>query len=132
MQDLYEIRNRLAKIASEWDAKNEAEFEKMNKSKFYHGPALAYQQDPNHRKKQFKKKAIANDLSTWRGAEDIESICQMFMDFLTTPTSATHARLIEEAEEAEQKKLQRIREAEEAKKKKDEKNSSNVEQRPSE
>jgi len=89
----------------------------MNTSKLYNGPALAYKEDPNHRKKMNKKKFIISDLNEWRGEKDIEEICHLFMSFLTTPTGATHARLEREAKEAEENRIRRIQEAEEKKRK---------------
>ena len=49
----------------------------------------------------------------------------MFMDFLTTPTSATHAKLEEQAKQAEEARIERIRQQKiqaEKKKVEDEKN----------
>lgn len=76
-------------LARRHDERKAEEVEKMRKNpKTYSGPARDYA-DPSKAKALRDHEAVLRGAVVWRGEEDIELICQMFMDFLTTPTALT-------------------------------------------
>ena len=89
LQDLYKLRDKIMSLAKRYDERQAQEIEKMRKNpKTYKGPANDYS-DPEKANALRKHSAQIRGMTSWSGEQDIELICQMFMDFLTTPTAAT-------------------------------------------
>ena len=103
---LYEVRERILKISSAYDQKKAEELAKMKaKPKTYDGPATKWA-DKDEAKKVRKREFNAKKNSEWKGQEDIEGICRLYMDFLTTPTFGTFMDLEEDRQMLEAKQIQ--------------------------
>ena len=82
---LYEVRERILAISKAYDDKKAEELGKMKaKPRTYNGPATRWGGEEGKKMREREFKAKKN--TEWRGQEDIEDICKMYMDFLTTPT----------------------------------------------
>lgn len=93
LQDLFKVRDRMMALAKRYDDRKAEEFAKMRANpRTYNGPAKDYS-DPNKADALRDHEKQMKAAGGWRGEEDIELICQMFMDFLTTPTAITAMNL---------------------------------------
>ena len=87
MNQLYDVRDRMLNIASKYDKFKQVEIDKsLAKPKTYTGPAQAFT-DTEKSKVERKKELKARKNQQWQGREDIELICDTFMNFLTTPAA---------------------------------------------
>ena len=93
LNDLYQVRDRMLKIAAEYDTQKAAEIEKMvKKPKTYNGPALDFQDSAKAAKIRARENKAKQQLE-WNGESDIELICTLFTNFLTTPTAKTQLEI---------------------------------------
>lgn len=87
MNQLYEVRDRMLNVAAKYDKYKQAEIDKsLAKPKTYKGPADVFT-DPEKSKVERKRDLKARKTMAWKGREDVELICDTFMNFLTTPTA---------------------------------------------
>lgn len=103
---LYEVRERILTISNAYDSKKAEELAKMKaKPKTYAGPATEWA-DPEEARKVRQREFKAKKNSEWKGQADIEEICRMYMDFLTTPTFGTFLDLEDDRARAEAQQKQ--------------------------
>ena len=102
---LYEVRERILTISNAYDNKKAEELAKMKaKPRTYNGPAKNWEGDEARKVRQREFNAKRN--SEWKGQADIEGICKMYMDFLTTPTFGTFMDLEDDRQRIEAKQKQ--------------------------
>ena len=74
-------------IAAKYDKYKNTEIQKsLTSPKTYTGPAESFM-DPEKSRGERLKEIKARKNMNWKGKEDVELICDTFMNFLTTPTA---------------------------------------------
>ena len=87
LAQLYEVRDKMLDIAQKYDKYKQTEIDNfLKKPKTYNGPAQAFT-DPELSKTERKITLKARKQQEWKGNEDVELICETFMNFLTTPSA---------------------------------------------